>query len=143
MRGAQVDAGKFVQGTRKLSGSGSAAAGKKLWNDRLLGKTGLACSSCHINDYTLMNPTFREPYPHRVAMPEQQGGVSAVNAAEMVQFCMLVPMGADPLPWDSVELASLTAYVESIQDGYKPVAGGGANPCNPCGGGNPCNPCSR
>ena len=72
-------------------------------------------------------------------MPHQQGGVSEVNAAEMVQFCMLVPMGTDPLPWDSTELASLTAYVESIQSGYKPLGGG--NPCNPCGAKNPCNPC--
>jgi hypothetical protein len=76
-------------------------------------------------------------------MPLQQAGVDSVNAAEMVQFCMLVPMQAEPLAWNSSELASLTAYVESIQGGYKPVGGGSANPCNPCGMKNPCNPCSR
>ncbi len=66
-----------------------------------------------------------------------------VNAAEMVQFCMLVPMGGNALDWHSSDLAALTAYVESIQPGYEPVAGvgGGANPCNPCGGkANPCSP---
>ncbi len=34
-------------------------------------------------------------------------------------------MGAEPLDWSSKGLAALTAYVESIQPGYKPVAGTG------------------
>ncbi len=139
--GARVDAKKFVQGSRKLSSQADPKLGEALWNDRSLGKSGLACSSCHIDHYAQMNPTFAKPYPHRVAMPHQQGGVDQVNAAEMVQFCMLVPMMAEPLPWDSRELASLASYVESIQSGYRPVTGGSANPCNPCGTKNPCNPC--
>ena len=77
-----------------------------------------------------MNATFAQPYPHYVAMPDQQAGVSEVNAAEMVQFCMLVPMGGEPLDWSSRELAALAAYVESIQPGFRAV--GGENPCNPC-----------
>jgi len=141
--GATVDSAKFVQGTQKLSGRGDLAQGEQLWNDRTLGKSGLACASCHLGNYAQMNSTFKQPYPHQVAMPLQQAGVDKVNAAEMVQFCMLVPMMAEPLAWDSNELASLTAYVESIQGGYKPVGGASANPCNPCGMKNPCNPCSR
>ena len=141
--GATVDPKKVQQGSHKLSGKADQALGARLWNDRALGKSGLACSNCHVNQYTLMNPTFAKPYPHQVAMPQQQAGLDQVNAAEMVQFCMLVPMAADPLPWGSNELASLSAYVESLQAGYKPVAGGGANPCNPCGAKNPCNPCGR
>ena len=44
-------------------------------------------------------------------------------------------MKDDPLPWDSRDLAALTAYVESIQSGYEPRGMGAAmNPCNPCGG---------
>ncbi len=97
-----------------------------------------------INNYMQMGATFAKPYPHYVAMPYQQSGVSEVNAAEMVQFCMLVPMSAEPLDWNSKELAALTAYVESIQPGYKP---GSATTTNPCGGKrNPCagkrKPCS-
>ena len=73
-----------------------------------------------------------------------------VNAAEMVQFCMNVPMMSDPFPWDSRELAALTAYVEHIQAEYDPKTAGTLapnpcamkrNPCNPCGGKR--NPCSR
>jgi hypothetical protein len=139
--GAAVDPKRVQQGSHKLSGKVDQAFGRKLWNDRTLGKSGLACSNCHIDQYAQMQPSFAKPYPHRVAMPHQQAGIDKVNAAGMVQFCMVVPMAADPLPWDSKELASLSAYVESLQTGYQPVAGGGANPCNPCGAKNPCNPC--
>ncbi len=147
--GARVDPAKVTQGRRVLSRDADLALGEKLWNDRGLASNGLACSTCHINKYMQMQPGFAKPYPHRVAMPHQQAGLDKVNAAEMVQFCMLAPMAAEPLDWDSRELASLAAYVESIRPGYKPVAGGGANPCNPCNPCamknpcNPCNPCSR
>ena len=86
-----------------------------------------------------MNDTFARPYPHYVAMPHQMAGVDEVTAAEMVQFCMLQPMGTDPLPWNFRELKALTAYVEHIQAGFRP---GAASAANPCAGRNPCNPCS-
>lgn len=141
--GARVDADRFVQPRGTELAAADLALGEQLWNDRALGNSGLACGNCHIDKYLQMNPTFKEPYPHYVAMPAQQGGVSQVSAAEMVQFCMLVPMMSDPLPWSSRELASLAAYVESIQAGYQPVAGTApVNPCNPCGARNPCNPCA-
>ncbi len=141
--GARVDAERFKQpaGLKLAAGKDLVAQGEELWNDRALGKTGLACANCHINNYMQMQSTFAKPYPHYVAMPAQQGGVDEVNAAEMVQFCMLVPMATDPLAWESTELAALAAYVEDIRPGYEPMGGG--NPCNPCGTKNPCNPCGR
>ncbi len=36
----------------------------------------------------------------------------------MVQLCMVVPMSADPLPWDSEELAALTAYVVALREDF-------------------------
>ena len=143
----KVEASRFKQHRGvKLAGGRHRdlmAQGKELWNDRTLGKSGLACASCHIDNYGQMQPSFGKPYPHYVAMPHQQAGVSKVNAAEMVQFCMLVPMMDEPLDWDSSELAALTHYVESIQSGYHPVSTASANPCNPCSmkKRNPCNPC--
>ncbi len=146
-----VEASRFTQPAGVALAEGSETEliekGSELWNDRTLGRTGLACATCHINNYMQMGPTFAQSYPHYVAMPAQQAGVQEVNAAEMVQFCMLVPMGGDALDWRSSELAALAAYVESIQPGYQVGGvGGGANPCNPCGAkGNPCapkNPCS-
>jgi cytochrome c len=150
----KVEASQFVQprGVRLASGSSGdlLPEGAKLWNDRFLGKSGLACSTCHTDHYGQMMPTFAKPYPHYVAMPAAQGGVEQVNAAEMVQFCMNVPMMSDPLPWDSRELAALTAYVNHIQADYDPKSAAAAvhnpcamkrNPCNPCAGRR--NPCSR
>ncbi|MFQ5696979.1 MAG: hypothetical protein ACE5IL_01690 [Myxococcota bacterium] len=118
------------------------AEGEKLWNDRSLGRSGLACANCHIQNYMQMNPTFGKPYPHYVEMVQQRSGIDEVSADEMVQFCMMAPMASKPLGWHSRELAALTAYVEHIHPGYHPVGGAGANPCNPCGmKHNPCNPC--
>jgi cytochrome c len=121
------------------------AKGEALWNDASLGKTGLACGACHAGGYAQMNPTFAKPFPHRVAMPAVRSGVAQVNAAEMVNFCMLVPMNTEPLAWDSEELAALASYVEHLQPGYESFLAGSqsnpcsGNPCNPCGA-NPCNP---
>jgi len=156
--GAKVSASRFLQpaGVQLAKGNSAEllALGEKLWNDRALGKSGLACSTCHNAQYSQMNPSFAKPYPHRVAMPYQQAGVDRVSAAEMVNFCMMVPMATQPLPWGSRELAALTSYVQHIQPGYRATAAHSgsrvaANPCaghNPCGMRNPCaaklNPCS-
>ena len=142
----RVDASRFKQpsGTRLASGEPAelVVLGEQLWNDRSLGSSGIACSTCHIDGYGRMNASFAAPYPHHVAMPAQQAGVSEVNAAEMVNFCMIVPMMDEPLAWDSRELAALAAYVEEIRPGYRPVDAAGSNPCNPCAGKNPPNPCA-
>jgi hypothetical protein len=145
--GAAIDPARFKQpeGVKLASASRArlVAEGEKLWSDPSIGKTGLACATCHVDNYGQMQSTFGKAYPHHVAMPAQKAGVDEVNAAEMVNFCMLVPMGTEPLDWSSRELAALTAYVENIQPGYRPVGGAGMNPCNPCGmKANPCNPCS-
>jgi hypothetical protein len=106
---AQVDPARFKQpkGVRLASGGKNTLIeeGEKLWNDRSLGQSGLACANCHIGNYSQMNATFAKPYPHYVAMPHQSAGVSEVNAAEMVNFCMIVPMMSEPLPWSSPKLA--------------------------------------
>jgi len=144
--GDKVSASLFVQPKGVMLATGDRSKlvveGKKLWKDPGLGKSGLACASCHVGNYALMNKSFAKSYPHRVEMAELRAGVKKVNAAEMVNFCMVVPMNGDPLPWGSQKLAALAAYVESIQPGYKPVKSSSANPCNPCGGKNPCNPCA-
>ena len=116
------------------------AYGEKLWNDTSLSTNGLACQTCHMS-YGALNPTFAEPYPHRVAMPAQMAGVQEVSAEEMVQFCMLVPMQSETFPWNSKELAALASYTVALQAGFNPC-GAAANPCNPCAAANPCNPCA-
>jgi cytochrome c len=96
------------------------AYGEQLWNDKSLSKKGkTACASCHKGNTKMFKKTFLEAYPHPVKMPKKKSGLATVDAEQMVQFCMLAPMKADILPWDSRELAALTAYtVEVVQKQY-------------------------
>ena len=93
------------------------AHGADLFEDPSIGESGSSCATCHA-DFGNYNDTFREPYPHLVAMGSDMFGMDEVTAAEMVQLCMVVPMSADPLPWDSDELAALTAYVEDERERF-------------------------
>jgi cytochrome c len=90
------------------------AEGQALFNDPSLGSAGVSCQSCHA-EFQQFRDTFTEPYPHPVAMAENMFGLDEVDAAEMVQLCMVVPMASEPLPWPSEELAALTAYVETLR----------------------------
>lgn len=154
--GAKIDPARFKQPTNTPLASGDSdellAEGETLWKDRRLGSSGIACATCHTDGVGQMADTFAAPYPHFVKMPHDRAGVSEVSASEMVNFCMMVPMQDEPLPWGSRELAALTAYVEQIQDTFEPSARAPSNPCgtNPCNrnacnprGANPCNPCAR
>ncbi len=47
-------------------------------------------------------------------MAQKRAELESISAEGMVQFCMLVPMKNDTLPWDSEELAALTAYTEDV-----------------------------
>ncbi len=143
--GAKIDPAKFKRPAGLQMGGNRTrliADGKQLWSDTSLSTNGAACATCHANNAQFL-PSFAKPYPHQVAMVKAMSGVAKVDAAEMVQFCMLQPMQAKPLPWNSPKLAALAAYVENLQTGFKPnpCAMKSANPCNPCGAKNPCNPC--
>lgn len=143
--GAPVEKSRFEQPAGSEVGTPRSAAlvaqGEALWKNREVSNGGAACADCHRDDYTLINATFAEPYPHFVQMVDDRSGANEVNAAEMVNFCMITAMSSEPLAWDSQELAALTAYVENIRPGYVPRGGSStANPCNPFGG-NSCNPC--
>ena len=112
--------------------------GEELWGNARLSTNGLSCQTCHRGNAGF-NPTFAQPYPHMVAMPRDRAGLKTIHADEMVQFCMIVPMATKPLPWESKELAALTAYALELQKTFKPSA----NPCapkNPCAPSNPCAP---
>jgi hypothetical protein len=110
--------------------------GEALFKDTALSSNNLSCSTCHGNDQsmTMYQPGFANPYPHPVAMAMNQYGLDQVFLDEMIQICLVGPMASTPLPWESQELAALTAYVGSIQPGFKP------NPCaaNPFSARNPC-----
>lgn len=99
--------------------AGDALLGEKLFNDTKLSTNGMSCASCHAN-HGAYSSSFAKPYPHVVAMTRDQLGRKKVYLDEMIQACMVMPMAAKPLPWDSQELAALVAYVEQQQKTFKP-----------------------
>ncbi|WP_209316368.1 hypothetical protein [Halomonas salinarum] len=95
------------------------AQGKALFQNASLSTNSMACSSCHgVDQDSGYQATFESPYPHKVAMGENLYGMSMLHADEMVQVCMLNPMAASTLGWDSEELAALSAYVVEVQKRY-------------------------
>lgn len=98
---------------------GKPGAGKALFNDTKLSTNGMSCASCHAN-HGAFSTSFAKPYPHAVAMARSQLGRKNVYLDEMVQACMVMPMAAKPLPWNSKALADLTAYVSELQKTFKP-----------------------
>ena len=122
-------------GTKLVAGDHTALMqdGETLFKDAKLGTSGMACESCHADNAAFM-PTFAEPYPHAVDMATEKGGIDTVHLDEMIQFCMVVPMAAKPLPWDSRELAALTAYTAGRQKAFQAAqqaTGKATNPCAP------------
>ena len=114
---------------RRAPRSVLVAEGKMLFEDSSLSSNGSSCNSCHATD-NLFNATFATPYPHPVAMAAEKAGLNrALQADEFVQFCMIVPMASKPLPWDSRELAALTAYVVDVRQKAF-MAASRKNPCS-------------
>lgn len=100
--------------------AGDAKLGEKLFNDKKLSSNGMACASCHTN-HGAFHASFSKPYPHTVAMARDQLGRETVHLDEMIQACMVMPMAAKPLAWNSKELAALVAYVQIQQKTFKPA----------------------
>ncbi len=123
--------------------------GRDLWNSKAISRNNsMSCSTCHQDGTTMLQPDFAKPYPHFVQMVAEGSGKESITLEEMVQFCMLKPMQTKTFPWDSRELAALTAYTSVLQRRFKPVSNA-QNPCaamNPCSAKNPCsamkNPCA-
>ena len=99
--------------------AGDAKLGQKLFNDSKLSTNGMSCASCHAN-HGAYSASFAKPYPHAVAMARDQLGRKTVHLDEMIQACMVMPMAAKPLPWNSKELAALVAFVQLEQKSFKP-----------------------
>lgn len=99
--------------------AGDAKLGEKLFNDKKLSTNGMSCMTCHAN-HGAYQASFAQPYPHMVGMAKDQLARKTVHLDEMIQACMVMPMEAKPLPWDSKELAALVAYVKVQQKTFKP-----------------------
>lgn len=108
--------------------------GERLWKDTKLSTNGMSCYACHQGNGAFQ-ASFAKPYPHQVQMAKERAKMKTTHLDEMIQICMVAPMAAKPLAWDSKELAALTAYTADVQKSFKPAKGPVANPCaakNPC-----------
>ncbi|MBC8267243.1 MAG: cytochrome C peroxidase [Rhodospirillaceae bacterium] len=144
--GANVDPRLVVRPKGTMLHKGDTAAlvreGKKLFMDDKLSTNDMSCQTCH-EGLEAFSKSFANPFPHKVDMAMDTSGISSVSLDEMVQFCMVVPMEAKPLAWDSRELAAITAYTATLQQAYIARGQNPCNPCNPCAAKkNPCNPCN-
>lgn len=99
---------------------GNPKAGKAMFNDTKLSTNGMSCASCHAN-HAAFSASFAQPYPHIVEMARDRLGRKSVHLDEMIQACMVIPMAAKLLPWNSKELADLTAYTAELQKTFKPA----------------------
>ena len=96
--------------------------GEKLWSDPSLSTNGFTCDTCH-NNHATFSAGFAKPYPHKVGMVKERLGIAGeIHLDEMVQFCLVMPLTSKTLPWDSRELAALTAYTAEMQRTFKPAA---------------------
>lgn len=142
---ARLDPKSITRPAGYRPAAGDAGLGEKLWQNPALSTNGMACATCHQN-HGSFQASFAKPYPHAVQMVRERFGLKSVHLDEMVQACLLMPMAAQPLPWDSKELAALAAYARTLQKTFRPGAKAPANPCsakpaNPCAA-KPANPCA-
>lgn len=107
-------------GTSLATGDNAALIkeGEKLWGDKGLSINGLSCQTCHQGNGAF-NASFAKPYPHLVKMAKARSGIKKIELDEMIQFCLVAPMATKPLPWDSRELAAMTAYAHELQKSFK------------------------
>jgi len=78
----------------------------------------MSCASCHEGGKGYQ-PTFAQPFPHKMAMAAQTYGVKQLHLDEAIQVCMIGPMASTPLPWTSAELANLVAFMEVEHKKFK------------------------
>ena len=90
----------------------AASAGKKMWEDETLGKSGLACLSCHA-DYDNLNLEKRQNYPHYVKMVND-----VVTLDQMINYCMLNPMVGEQLEANSKAMTAMAAYYRAYRMKY-------------------------
>lgn len=83
-----------------------------MWKDESLGRSGMACLSCHA-DHALLNLDRNQNFPHFVKMV---GDV--VTLDQMINYCMLNPMKGKQFEKNSKELTAMAAYYRAYRMQY-------------------------
>jgi len=94
--------------------------GKKLFNDKSLGTSGMSCNSCHMEGGTkdgkmgdMVIPAFdnvASTYPKYFMMAKR-----VMTLDQVVNWCIVTPMKGKALKWDDQKLTDLTAYCASVK----------------------------
>lgn len=100
------------------SGPEAVKAGGKLFRDTSLSTNGMACASCHEGGKSYP-PSFAQPFPHKMSMAADAYGIKQLHLDEAIQVCMIGPMAARPLAWNSAELANLVAFMNEEQRKFR------------------------
>lgn len=97
----------------------SVENGKKLFNDKTLGESGMTCNSCHMEGGTKAGmmgeksiPAFDNlamKYPKFLMMAKR-----VMTLDQVVNFCIVNPIKGKALAWDDQKLTDLTAYCASV-----------------------------
>ena len=105
--------------TAEVMAEGNAENGLALFVKADLGTTGKSCESCHPNGgkealegvttKPLTGVKNRYPGVFAAIDPEKE-----VTLAEVVNFCLENPVGAEPWPEDSQEMKDMLAHLESL-----------------------------
>jgi thiosulfate dehydrogenase len=94
--------------------------GKKLFNDKELGTSGMTCNSCHMEGGTKAGKmgdmaipawdNLAPQYPKYFMMAKRVMTLDQVN-----NWCIVNPLKGKPLAWDDQKLTDLTAYCASVK----------------------------
>lgn len=109
-----------------------SALGKKLWHDEGLGKSGMSCMTCHEGGDSLNMDKHKGMWPHHVKMADD-----IMTLDQMINFCMVNPMEAEPLDPNGIKMTAMAAYYHHFAFSHRGKKDGMRhhNPCakNPCG----------
>jgi cytochrome c len=107
--------------TAEVAMEGNVESGKALFMNVDLGTTGKSCESCHPNGGTegmemegmATKPLtgVKDKYPGVFMMLDPEKEVTLV---EVINFCIVNPLGGEALAEDSQEMKDMLAYLESL-----------------------------
>ena len=117
---AQKEEGKKSEIDPAAKLAKSIENGKKLFNDKSLGTSGMTCNSCHMEGGTkegkmgdMVVPAWdnlASKYPKYFMMAKR-----VMTLDQVVHFCVVNPLKGKALAWDDQKLTDLTAYVASVK----------------------------
>jgi cytochrome c len=98
----------------------SVENGKKLFNDKSLGTSGMTCNPCHVKYGTKagkMGEMSIPPFDNLGAKYPKffMTAKRVMTLDQVINWCIMMPLKGKPLVWDDSKLTDLTAYCASVK----------------------------